>query len=172
MLGTEVSEKEITRTFHIQLTISNSYDFRYRPRRSCEHNIKMDLKENGKKGMDFTDMAQERGKLRVMSLWDPQNVRNSRPAEKLLAFREGFCFTTCTVTVRYTITQKMANTALFVVLRHTCGLTNRGEDFLSHFIYLQLPTSAAKCKYTCNIQLPILPPATIDFTLFMNVSIT
>ena len=67
----------MTRTFHMQLTISNSYGFRYRPRRRCEHNIKMDLEEIGGKDVDLTDIVQDRDKSRT-----------SRPAEKLLAFRE------------------------------------------------------------------------------------
>lgn len=54
MLGTKFSggKKKVTRKFQIQLTISNSYGFRYRPRRSCDHNIKMDLEENGGRGVE------------------------------------------------------------------------------------------------------------------------
>jgi hypothetical protein len=50
-----------------------------RPRRRCEDNIRMDLREIGLGGMDWIDLAQDGDQWRalvntVMKLWVPQNV--------------------------------------------------------------------------------------------------
>jgi len=52
-----------------------------RPRGRWEDNIKMDLQEVGRGGIDWTDLAQDRDRWRalvnaVMNLWVPQNAGN------------------------------------------------------------------------------------------------
>ena len=54
---------------------------RARPRRRWEDNIKMDLREGGRGGMDWCDLVQDRGRWlafvkSVMDPGAPQNVGN------------------------------------------------------------------------------------------------
>ena len=81
---------------------------------------------------------------------------------------------TCIVTVRYTIKQNVANKSYLLSSGTHVVLRTEAKIFsVTVFIYsCQLQQRSVKCKDTCNIHLPTLLPATIDFTLFTNVSFT
>jgi hypothetical protein len=66
-----------------------------RPRRTWENNIRMDLREIRWGGMEWIDLAQDRGQWRalvnmVMKLWVPQKIlRNCWVAAQLAASQKG-----------------------------------------------------------------------------------
>jgi hypothetical protein len=62
-----------------------------RPRRILEDNIKMDLQELGCAGIEWTELAQDRERWRVlanaiMNLWVPQNAGNFLTSCKPVSF--------------------------------------------------------------------------------------
>jgi hypothetical protein len=67
-----------------------------RPRRRWEDNIKMDLRELGWAGMDWINLAEDRGRWwalanAVMNLWVPLNAGNFLSSLGCLASQEGLC---------------------------------------------------------------------------------